>query len=104
MDKNLIGVLHPGEMGAAVGGCFSQRGLTVLWASVGRSPATAARAAAAGMRDVGSASEMAGSWWPDWHRWILAHDKDEVPARVPGAGGLPAIEPAPGSYVKVKAS
>ena len=60
MDKNVIGVLHPGEMGAAVGGCLSQRGLTVLWASAGRSPASADRAAAAGMRDVGSASEMAG--------------------------------------------
>ena len=59
MDKNLIGVLHPGEMGAAVGACLSQRGLTVLWASAGRSPATAARAAAAGLRDVGSAGQMA---------------------------------------------
>ncbi|HYZ62404.1 MAG TPA: class I poly(R)-hydroxyalkanoic acid synthase, partial [Acetobacteraceae bacterium] len=53
---------------------------------------------------LASASELAGSWWPDWHRWILAHDKQEVPARIPGQGGLPAIEPAPGSYVKVKAS
>ena len=60
MDKNVIGVLHPGEMGAAVGGCLSQRGLAVLWASAGRSPATAARAAAAGMRDVGSAGELSG--------------------------------------------
>jgi 3-hydroxyisobutyrate dehydrogenase-like beta-hydroxyacid dehydrogenase len=60
VDKNVIGVLHPGEMGTAVGGCLSQRGLTVLWASAGRSPATADRATAAGMRDVGSASEMAG--------------------------------------------
>jgi polyhydroxyalkanoate synthase len=53
---------------------------------------------------LASATEMAGSWWPDWQRWILAHDSQEVPARVPGQGGLPAIEPAPGSYVKVKAS
>ena len=51
---------------------------------------------------LASASEMAGSWWPDWQRWILAHDKEQVPARVPGAGGLQAIEPAPGSYVRVK--
>lgn len=60
VDKNVIGVLHPGEMGAAVGGCLTQRGLTVLWASAGRSPATAERAEAAGMRDVGTASEMSG--------------------------------------------
>ena len=51
-----------------------------------------------------SATEMAGSWWPDWHRWILAHDKEEVSARQPGDRDLPAIEPAPGSYVKVKSS
>ena len=60
MNEKVIGVLHPGEMGAAVGACLAQRGLTVLWASAGRSPATADRAAAAGMRDVGSAGEMSG--------------------------------------------
>ncbi len=60
MDENVIGVLHPGEMGAAVGGCLSQRGFEVLWASYGRSPATGARAVAEGMRDVGSVGEMSG--------------------------------------------
>jgi len=60
VDENVIGVLHPGEMGAAVGGCLSRRGLTVLWASARRGPATAARAEAAGLRDVGTASEMSG--------------------------------------------
>jgi polyhydroxyalkanoate synthase len=50
------------------------------------------------------ATELAGSWWPDWHRWVSGLDKAQVPARVPGEGGLPAIEDAPGSYVKVKAS
>jgi len=49
-----------------------------------------------------SATEMAGSWWPDWQRWILADDKAEVPARRPGDHNLTPIEPAPGSYVKVK--
>jgi polyhydroxyalkanoate synthase len=47
------------------------------------------------------ATEMAGSWWPDWQRWILAHDKATVPARTPGDGKLKPIEDAPGSYVKV---
>jgi 3-hydroxyisobutyrate dehydrogenase-like beta-hydroxyacid dehydrogenase len=60
VDKTVIGVLHPGEMGAAVGACLSQRGLTVLWASDGRSGATAARAAADGMRDAGTVGEMSG--------------------------------------------
>src|SRR5436190_1010750 len=45
-------------MGAAVGGCLTQRGLNVLWASAGRGPATTARAEAAGMHDVGTAGEM----------------------------------------------
>ena len=50
------------------------------------------------------ATEMAGSWWPDWQRWITALDAETVPARTPGAGSLPALEDAPGSYVRVKAS
>ena len=49
------------------------------------------------------ATEMAGSWWPDWHRWITAIDKTTVPAREPGGGKLKPIEAAPGSYVLVKA-
>ena len=47
------------------------------------------------------ATEMAGSWWPDWQRWITALDKRTVPAREPGAGKLSVIEDAPGSYVKI---
>ena len=47
------------------------------------------------------ATELAGSWWPDWHRWVAGLDKAMVPARQPGAGGLKAIEDAPGSYVRV---
>ncbi|MDJ0389483.1 class I poly(R)-hydroxyalkanoic acid synthase [Roseomonas sp. E05] len=50
------------------------------------------------------ATEMAGSWWPDWHRWVSGLDRTQVPAREPGSGALPAIEDAPGSYVKVMAS
>ena len=40
-----------------------------------------------------------GSWWPHWDRWLKRFGGGEVPARVPGAGGLPAIGDAPGSYV-----
>jgi len=50
------------------------------------------------------ATELAGSWWPDWNRWVSAHDKTMVPARVPGEGKLPALEDAPGSYVRVVAT
>jgi polyhydroxyalkanoate synthase len=47
------------------------------------------------------ATEIAGSWWPDWQRWITAQDKRQVAARVPGDGKLEPIEDAPGAYVKV---
>ena len=50
------------------------------------------------------ATEIAGSWWPDWHRWVAAQAKEQVPARVPGDGKLKVIEDAPGSYVKVRLS
>ena len=47
------------------------------------------------------ATEIAGSWWPDWQRWITALDKRMVKAREPGDGKLAVLEEAPGSYVKV---
>ncbi len=50
------------------------------------------------------ATELAGSWWPDWHRWITAQDKAMVPARQPGDGKLKALEDAPGSYVRAMAT
>ncbi len=50
------------------------------------------------------ATEMAGSWWPDWHRWVASHGDEMVAARQPGDRKLAAIEDAPGSYVRVKAS
>jgi 3-hydroxyisobutyrate dehydrogenase-like beta-hydroxyacid dehydrogenase len=55
----VIGLLHPGEMGAAVGQCLTGAGYEVLWASDGRGPQTAARARAARLADVGTAAEMA---------------------------------------------
>lgn len=48
------------------------------------------------------AVEHPGSWWPHWADWLAARSGDRVPARAPSAGPLPPLEPAPGSYVKVK--
>jgi 3-hydroxyisobutyrate dehydrogenase-like beta-hydroxyacid dehydrogenase len=59
MGEAQIGLLHPGEMGAAVAGCLAAAGHPVLWASAGRGPATAARAGAAGLRDAGTATALA---------------------------------------------
>jgi polyhydroxyalkanoate synthase len=50
------------------------------------------------------ATEFSGSWWPDWNRWVTGMDNARVPARIPGEGGLPALEDAPGSYVRVMAT
>src|SRR3981189_1965567 len=49
------------------------------------------------------AQEHQGSWWPDWREWLQNLDAEEVPARAVGTDALPAIEDAPGSYVRVRA-
>jgi 3-hydroxyisobutyrate dehydrogenase-like beta-hydroxyacid dehydrogenase len=51
---SVVGLLHPGEMGAAVGAAVSGE---VIWASAGRSGATHARAAR--FRDVGTVEALA---------------------------------------------
>jgi len=59
VSRVLVGLLHPGEMGAAVGAQLRANGHAVLWASAGRSSATAGRARAAGFEDAGSAADLA---------------------------------------------
>ena len=54
----VVGVLHPGEMGAAVAGALRGHGETVLWAAAGRSRATGERAQAAGLEDAGDVGEL----------------------------------------------
>ncbi len=56
---SVIGLLHPGEMGGAVGQCLTGAGHEVLWASDGRGAQTAARARAAGLADAGTAGQIA---------------------------------------------
>jgi 3-hydroxyisobutyrate dehydrogenase-like beta-hydroxyacid dehydrogenase len=53
-----IGVLHPGEMGAAVGAAARLNGARVIWASAGRRETTRARAADAGLEDVGTLARL----------------------------------------------
>ena len=50
---------------------------------------------------LAEAEKHEGSWWPHWAGWIEANSPaKKVPAYDPDKGGLPLIEPAPGSYVK----
>jgi polyhydroxyalkanoate synthase len=53
---------------------------------------------------IATATETAGSWWPDWGAWLAAYSGDKVPARDPSSGPLKPIEDAPGSYVKSSVS
>jgi len=52
---------------------------------------------------IKGAEEHKGSWWPNWREWLGGIDAEEVRARSVGGDGLPPIEEAPGSYVKVRA-
>ncbi len=53
---------------------------------------------------LAQAQEHPGSWWPDWAAWLARHAGPMVAApRAAGSRDYPAIEPAPGRYVKQKA-
>ena len=96
MTETTIGLLHPGEMGAAVGKCLVGAGHRVLWAPEGRGAATRERAEAAGLVGVAvekiiTRSEVIVSVCPP-------HAAREVARQVAGFGGLyldaNAISPA----------
>src|SRR5882762_5753645 len=55
-----VALLHPGEMGSAIGACLGGLGLRVVWASAGRSAATRSRAKAAGLEDLGALERALG--------------------------------------------
>jgi 3-hydroxyisobutyrate dehydrogenase-like beta-hydroxyacid dehydrogenase len=61
MTETTIGLLHPGEMGAAIGKCLASAGHRVLWVPEGRSAATRERAAEAGLDGCGWAEMAARS-------------------------------------------
>ena len=52
-----------------------------------------------------AAQSVPGSWWPAWTKWLASHAGAKVAApKKPGNRKYPAIEPAPGRYVKEKAA
>ncbi len=51
---------------------------------------------------LATATQNTGSWWPHWNEWMKKYADGEVPPRKPGDGKLKVVEPAPGSYVKVR--
>lgn len=54
----MIGLLHPGQMGAAIGSQLVVAGHEVLWCRAGRSESSARRAEAAGLRGVDTLAEL----------------------------------------------
>jgi polyhydroxyalkanoate synthase len=56
-------------------------------------------------RWLGGAERVEGSWWPAWATWLGQHAGARTAVRQsPGSASYPVIEPAPGRYVKAKAS
>ncbi len=54
---------------------------------------------------IAGAVEKPGSWWPDWRSWLATYSAPNVMAqgaRMPGGGALPALEDAPGRYVRMR--
>lgn len=54
-----VAILHPGEMGSAIGASVRAAGARVLWASEGRGVATRKRAEADGLEDAGTLTALA---------------------------------------------
>ncbi|MFB7293568.1 NAD(P)-binding domain-containing protein [Actinacidiphila glaucinigra] len=58
MNRQVIGILHPGSMGAAVAACAAGNAAAVLWASARRSRETLARAERFGLERVPTVREL----------------------------------------------
>jgi len=55
---------------------------------------------------LASAQTHPGSWWDDWTHWLGTHGgrkRRVAKTSTPGSRRYPAIEPAPGRYVRVRA-
>ena len=101
MGETTIGLLHPGEMGAAVGKCLAGAGHRVLWVPEGRGAETKERAEAAGLTGVPLAEIIARS---DVIVSVCPpHAALDVARQVAGFGGLyldaNAISPATAAEV-----
>ncbi|MBI4609312.1 MAG: NAD(P)-dependent oxidoreductase [Candidatus Rokubacteria bacterium] len=59
-EARVIGLLHPGEMGSAVGATLVAGGARVLWASEGRGARTRQRAEELGLEDAGTLERLVG--------------------------------------------
>ncbi|MEK6530136.1 MAG: NAD(P)-binding domain-containing protein, partial [candidate division NC10 bacterium] len=58
-EASVIGLLHPGEMGSAVGATLAAGGARVFWVSEGRGERTRQRAEEIGLEDAGTLERLA---------------------------------------------
>jgi len=53
---------------------------------------------------IAGAQDHEGSWWPRWEAWLRNRSGKMVAAPTPGDSDHPPLAPAPGTYVRKKAS
>ncbi|MFE9679438.1 DUF1932 domain-containing protein [Streptomyces sp. NPDC006259] len=58
MDQPVVGILHPGSMGAAIAACAATNAAAVVWCSAGRSTASTERAEQFDLTPVATLSEL----------------------------------------------
>jgi polyhydroxyalkanoate synthase subunit PhaC len=79
--------------GGHIAGIVNPPGPKAWYEAADSNPATAADWRAA-------ATRQAGSWWEDWTRWAQQRAGDRVKPPAMGSRSNPAIEDAPGGYVR----
>src|SRR5579871_6069857 len=60
MKAQIVGILHPGEMGISIAASAKNSGCEVYWASQGRSASTRERVAKVGLHEAASVAELCG--------------------------------------------
>ncbi|MET4128632.1 class I poly(R)-hydroxyalkanoic acid synthase [Roseovarius sp. MBR-6] len=53
---------------------------------------------------LAGAARHEGSWWPRWEAWLAKRSGKMIPARDPGDSEHKPLAPAPGTYVRKKAT
>src|SRR5258708_328294 len=102
MALKTVALLHPGEMGAAIGACLGGRGLRVVWASARRSAATRSRASAAGPPPVPGVSSriyLSGGRARDVAAVFAGSNLEAIPLEGP-AGAASALKACYAAWTK----
>jgi polyhydroxyalkanoate synthase len=75
------------------------------WVAGAAAEGAAAELPAEPQQFLDTAEKVPGSWWPNWYAWLAPHGGMKINARrTPGDATYQAVEEAPGSYVREKAS